>query len=151
MGRFISLLNRQTEKNGFTLIELIITIAIIGILAVLAYPSFERYIIKGKRVSAQTHLVDIAQRQQQYLLDARSYATTVAALSMTTPTDVSSYYDIAIGIITGPPIGFNISAQPKAGTSQAADKCKTLNINNTGDKTTLVAPGGVSTGVKNCW
>lgn len=120
-------------KKGFTLIELMITVAVIGILAAVAYPSYQSYLIKGRRASAQSHLMDIAQRQQQYLLDARSYAPDLTTLNLTTPTDVSTYYTITITKPAATPPTFTATATPKAGTPQATDV--TLSIDNTGQKT----------------
>jgi type IV pilus assembly protein PilE len=86
--KMISLLNYQYKHRpvngsrgkhkGFTLVELVVAIAIIGILASIALPNYLEYTKKGRRAAAQAHLMDVAQRQQQYLLDNRSYA---AALS----------------------------------------------------------------------
>lgn len=120
-------------KKGFTLIELMITVAVIGILAAVAYPSYQSYLIKGRRASAQSHLMDIAQRQQQYLLDARSYAPDLTTLNLTTPTDVSTYYTITITKPAATPPTFTATATPKEGTPQATDV--TLSIDNTGQKT----------------
>lgn len=134
-------------QKGFTLIEIMIAVAIVGILAAIAYPSYTSYLQKGRRASAQAHLVDIAQRQEQYLLDARAYAPDLATLNLTTPGDVSAYYSpITITAVNtaGAPPTFTVTATPKAGTAQATDQCGILGINSTGNKT-------VSTGVSGCW
>lgn len=115
---------------GFTLVELMITVVIIGILGAIAFPSYQSYMLKGRRASAQTHLMDIAQRQQQYLLDARSYAATLAELNMTTPADVSRYYTISIAAAAGSPPTFTVTATPLG--AQATDGA--LTIDNTGVK-----------------
>ncbi|GAB7546166.1 type IV pilin protein [Cupriavidus sp. 8B] len=126
-------LGTARRQSGFTLVELMITVAIVGILASIAYPSYISYLVKGRRSSAQASLMDIAQRQQQYLLDARSYASSLATLNVTPPTDVSTYYTITIAVTAGPPPTFTATATPVAGTSQASDV--TLSINNAGAKT----------------
>lgn len=130
--------------KGFTLIEILVTVAIVGILAAIAIPSYSNYMQKSRRASAQAHLMDIAQRQQQYLLDARAYAPDLHALGISTPSDVSPYYSpIAIVInIPGAPPSFTVTAQPIA--TQANDKCGTLGIDNVGNKT-------ASTGAAGCW
>ncbi len=88
--------SRTGHRSGFTLLELAIVVAIVGILAAIAYPSYQEYLKKGRRAAAQSYLMDLSQRQQQYLLDARAYAGTEAGLSAVTPSDVVPYYTIAI-------------------------------------------------------
>jgi type IV pilus assembly protein PilE len=120
-------------NRGFTLIELMIAVAIVAIVAMIAIPSYKAQLVKGRRSSAEAALLDIAQREQQYLLDVRGYAANVAALNTTIPVDASSYYTIAIAAAAGPPPTFTASATPIAGTAQAGDV--TLTIDNTGAKT----------------
>lgn len=110
-----------------------VVVAVIGILAAIAYPSYKDYLRKGRRAAAQSMLMDVAQHQQQYLLDARSYAADLATLNVTTPTDVSDYYDITLVATDGPPPTFTATATPLSGTDQASDV--TLTIDNAGTKT----------------
>jgi len=122
------------RSKGFTLIELMIVVAIIGVLAAVAYPSYISHLVKSRRADAQAHLMDIAQRQQQYLLDARSYAADLATLNMTTPPDLLKYYDpIGVVVVAGPPPTFTLTATPKTGSPQAGDV--TLTLNSVGVKT----------------
>jgi type IV pilus assembly protein PilE len=86
----------RKSRSGFTLLELVIVVAIVAVLAAIAIPSYQEHLRKGRRAAAQSYLMDLAQRQQQYLLDARAYAPDPTALSAPTPNDVVPYYTIAI-------------------------------------------------------
>lgn len=121
------------RQRGFTLIEVMIALVVVALLAAIAYPSYLQQVVKSNRSTAQSHLMDIAQRQQQYLLDNRSYAADVATLSLTTPTSVSGLYTISIAVVAGPPPTFTATATPIAGKAQASDG--TLTINSAGTKT----------------
>jgi type IV pilus assembly protein PilE len=115
------------------LIELMITVAIVAVLATIAYPSYQSYLVRNNRAAAQSALMDVAQRQQQYLLDSRAYAPNLASLNMTLPASVSRYYTVAIATTAGPPPTFTVTATPAAGTSQATDGA--LSIDQAGTKT----------------
>ncbi len=113
-------------ERGFTLIELIIVVAIVAILAAIAYPSYSNYVIQSNRSAAQQFLLDVAQRQEQFLMDNRSYSGTLAALGIVVPSGVDSKYTVAIAVGV-PPNTYTITATPKAGTTQASDVILTLN------------------------
>ena len=121
------------RTRGFTLIELMIAAAIVAILAALAYPAYTSYVRKGHRAAAQSYLMDLAQKQVQYLVDSRAYAPTAAALGATAPTDVSARYDITVVVTAGPPPTYLLTAAPKSGSAQAGDVI--LTINQAGQKT----------------
>ena len=93
---------KKIKQVGFTLIELMITVAIVGILAAVAYPSYTTHVIKSNRRAAQAQMLDIANRQQQFLLANRSYATTTELTNSgyNLPTEVSTRYSYAITIGT---------------------------------------------------
>ena len=117
---------------GFTLIELMVTLAIIGILAAFAYPAYGSYLARGHRGAAQSQMLAMALAQGQYLADSRGYAATAAALGMPPPAAVSAWYTIAIAVVDGPPSTFTITATPVAGTSQEDDGV--LSIDSAGTK-----------------
>lgn len=128
-------MRKASPHRGFTLVELLVAMAIVGIIALFAYPSYEAYIVRSNRAAAQSVLLDVAQRQQQYLLDNRSYATwaQITAADLTVPSNVSQYYNVTTTPAAGPPPTFTATATPIAGKRQASDV--TLSIDNTGAKT----------------
>jgi type IV pilus assembly protein PilE len=125
--------SRRKKVSGFTLIELMTVAVIIAVLAAIGYPTYLNQSMKGRRSNAEALLMDMAQREQQYFLDARTYAATVATLNVTVPTTVSNFYNLTIVTAAGPPPTFTLTATPIAGSAQATDV--TLTIDNTGAKT----------------
>jgi type IV pilus assembly protein PilE len=123
------------KTRGFTLIELMITVAIIGILVAIAYPSYTNSLIKGNRANAKSFLLDVAQKQQQFLLDNRAYATKaeLEAAGITVPKEVTNFYTWSVTLVAGPPPGFQVRTTPIAGKRQAEDGW--LEVDNTGAKT----------------
>lgn len=131
----------KRDKRGFSLIELMIAVVIISILAAVALPSYQRYTLRGTRAEAQSHMMEIAARQGQFLIDNRAYAASVAALGITTPSSVSTKYTIAINVPAANPPTFSITATPSG--SQASDTCGTLTLTSAGAKS--------ASGTGTCW
>jgi len=97
-----------------------IVVVIIGILAAIALPAYQEQQRKARRGAAEAHLMEIASKEQAYLLDTRAgYTNALATLNLTTPSDVSSKYTVSITTTAGPPPTFTVTAAP--GTSQSAD------------------------------
>ena len=114
------------------MIELMITVAVIGILASIAYPSYIAQVRKSRRADAQAALMNIAARQQQMLLDTRSYAATVAALNITLPVSFAQNYTVTITVGTSIVPTFTVTATPSG--SQASDACGALSLDESGTK-----------------
>lgn len=131
---------RRAETRGFTLVELLITIVVVGILVSIAYPSYANYLRKARRADAQRVLMDIALRQQQLLLDTRAYATDLAGTGASVPTSVTTYYTITVtgSNPTGAARTFTATATPQG--RQVGDSCATLTVNEAGARTPT-----------NCW
>ena len=118
------------RSRGFTLIELMIAVAIVGILAAVAYPAYLDQIRKSRRAEAQSALMNIATRQQQMLLDSRSYAATLSALNITVPASVQANYTLSLTVDSTTVPLFTATAAPLG--KQVADKCGTLGVTQTG-------------------
>lgn len=118
---------RAKNNQGFTLIELMIVVAIIAILAAIAYPSYQQYVVRANKSAAQQYMMQIANKQEQYLLDARSYTDSLGNLGMaTTPDEVDDFYAITLAS-PSPYATYTITATPRTGTMQAGEATLTLN------------------------
>ncbi|WP_462165242.1 type IV pilin protein [Pseudoalteromonas xiamenensis] len=135
---------RRNNKSsyGFSLMELMITIAIVGILASVAVPSYQHYVIRSARSEAMTSLLDAANKQEQYFVDNRVYATDLANLGLKTSTE-NGFYSLAVNVVGNE---FTITATPIAGPVRGDSICSTLTINEIGVKG-ATGSGGANT----CW
>lgn len=135
------------RARGFTLIELMITVAIVAILASLAYPSYNRYLGRTYRAAAKGYMLQVSNLQQRYLLDQRGYAANLGALNLTVPSDISGNYTITTELKAGTtPPGFTVTAVPSTAQSNRDPNCGTLKVDEAGVKTPTPTGGGDS-----CW
>jgi type IV pilus assembly protein PilE len=126
----------KSRGGGFTLMELMITVALVAILARIAFPSYVEYLKRGNRSSAQGLMLDLANREQQYLLDNRSFlgggaSAVTTLLPAGVPVEVSVYYTMTITATAGPPPTFEVKATPIAGTVMAGEAPFTLDQDGT--------------------
>ena len=109
------------RRNGFTLIELMIVVAIIGILAAIAYPSYQNYKIRTQRTDAQAEMIAIGQSLAQFKATRGNYSSATIAViygAAVTPKSGTALYDLTLNV-TGST--WELIASPKAGTTQAGN------------------------------
>jgi len=137
----------RLRESGVTLIELLIVMVIVAVLSAIAYPSYQSHQRKGSRAAAQSLLMHIANRQAQYILDARNYAVgpgALVALNVSLPNDVAPYYAVTVetgsgGAVPEIPPSFTVRAIPIAGTRQETDG--ELTLTHEGAKSRAGVPG----------
>ena len=123
------------KNRGFTLIEILVVMVVIGILAAIAVPSYQSQMRRGTRSAAQALMMDIANKEQFYLQSFRTYfdcaspCTNMTAIGIPAlPQEVTNFYNLKIDKddVALPPT-FIITAAVKSGTRQTADGDLTLN------------------------
>lgn len=123
------------KKNGFTLIELMITVAIVGILAAIAYPSYQDSVRKTKRANAQADLMELASFMERKYTETMAYPSTSIALPfLTSPRNSTKAYDLTK---VSDSSTFTLTATPVG--PQINDSCGTMTLKNTGAKTPVTA------------
>jgi len=133
----------MSNKKGFTLIEVMIVVAIVAILAAIALPSYQRYVERTRRAEGREMLMRVAAAQERFFTNRNRYAEALSDLGISSGTTEHGYYTVSID--AGAAQTFTLRAAPQG--PQAGDSCGTLTINNTGFKD---APSDTGTNGP-CW
>ena len=129
----------KRSSQGFTLIELMITVAIIGIIASIAYPSYQEQVRKTRRANAQSDLDELASVLERYYTENFTYVGAASELTFDESPKQGNpkYYDL--DLIPAPTqLAYTLTATAKG--TQRADNCRDLTVSNTGAGTPA-----------NCW
>ena len=134
------------NHKGFTLIELMIAVAIIGILVAIALPNYQRYILKSHRSAAINAVMELASRQARYYTTNNTYTTSLVTLGyaadpMPVASSTEHYYDLSVSAVNA--TSYTVSAAPSGG--QTKDTCGTYSYTDLGIKS--VSSGSMS----DCW
>jgi type IV pilus assembly protein PilE len=144
---------KQTQR-GFTLIELMITVAIVGILASIAYPSYQSSVMKSRRADAQGALLGFENAMERYFTVKNKYtgagvggADTGAPdpIIYTISSETANFYTVTISAATDST--YTLNATPTG--AQTNDECGTLTLTHTGVKDVSGADSGVT--AADCW
>lgn len=138
----------SNKARGFTLIEAMIVVALIGIIVAFGYPSYRDQVIKSRRAEGMGELLELADRLERYYSDKGTYVGATLGNSNSDifhATTAKGHYTLAIVGAETDNIQFAVTATPKNG--QEKDKCHTFKLTSQGIKT--VSGGSLS--ADECW
>ena len=119
--------------DGFTLVELLITVAIVAILASVAFPAYTDFVTRSNRTEAQRELLRIANLQEQFYIDSRGYTSDMKKLGLGADPFITEngYYSIDAALANG---GFVLTATALEPQKSNDSNCLTLSVSETGQK-----------------
>lgn len=137
---------RSERGRGFTLIELVIAVAIIGILASIAIPAYTQYVKRGYRSEARTALLESSSFLERYFNEHNNYGPVALPSAVVPSTGGAARYNITLDLTT-PVNGYTLRAV-RAG-AMASDECGTFTLTNTGVKDVISNSSGTTRDT--CW
>ncbi|MGH8786581.1 MAG: type IV pilin protein [Cupriavidus necator] len=120
--------------HGFTLIEVMITVAVIAILAAVAIPNYSRHVVRSHRAAIESFMLEVSGAQERYLVDNRAYAANLGTLGMSVPAAQATRYDVAVTPNAALPPGYSIVATPKGSQVAGDADCGSLTLTSAGAK-----------------
>lgn len=143
---------QKKQQKGFTLIELMIVVAVVGILSAIAYPSYTEYVRRGHRTDARAGLLQAQLWMERAATATGVYPTNadltkVLPVSLSWSADSSKRYQIEMKASTN--AAYTLIAKRKSPGAQATDKCGDFTLSNTGVKSADNLASGSTT--SDCW
>lgn len=138
----------KIRKTGFTLIEMMAVVALIGILAAIAMPSYEGYLVQARRSMAQAFVAQVALKEEEYFTHMREYTATLGSggLGLSAPRETADHYGYAVcrlatdaacsSLPDFPSGGYVVVAARLAGSRQMSDPVGEIVFYSTGRKCT---------------
>ena len=108
----------RSAVRGFSLIELMVAVVVVGILAAIAFPAYTKYVQRSRRADATATLGALQQAQERYRANQRAYTDTLSTLNFS---DVSPQGHYTIAITAAGPTGYTLTATPRTGSPQLSD------------------------------
>lgn len=136
---------KKNRAAGFSLIELMIVVAIVGIIASIAYPSYQRYVINSNRTAATACLVELAQFMERRFSANMAYPGTLPGRECNTSGSLSARYAFSLNEEESDPTSFRVEASPRG--PQRTDECGTVSIDHSGQR----RASGEDANVDQCW
>ncbi|MCP4766170.1 MAG: prepilin-type N-terminal cleavage/methylation domain-containing protein [Gammaproteobacteria bacterium] len=128
----------MNRESGFSLIELMIVVVIVGVLLGISVPAYQNYMLTSRRADAQASLIDIAARQERFVAQNNTYTTEISAgtgLGVGITTSREGYYNMTVGACGGGAIATCYLVTATAAGSQANDAdCLTITYDSVGVK-----------------